>query len=158
MLGLMMKSPLLISSILRYAAEAHGDAEIVSRMPDKPDHRMTYADLLGRCGRLANALQALGIKRGDRVATLAWNGHRHLECYYAISGIGAVCHTVNPRLFADQIVYIITHAEDRLVFFDASFADLVKELQPRCPCVEHWILLGDAGDGAPIPAAGAEGV
>ena len=155
MLGLMMKTPLLISSILDYAAAAHGDVEIVSRTPDKPDHCTNYAALHSRCRQLANVLGALGITQGDRVATLAWNGYRHLELYYAISGIGAVCHTVNPRLFVDQIVYIVNHAEDRLVFFDASFADLVNELRPRCPCVERWILLGDAAETAQSGVAAA---
>jgi acyl-CoA synthetase (AMP-forming)/AMP-acid ligase II len=93
---------------------------------------------------LANALVALGVNQGDRVATLAWNGYRHLELYYAISGMGAVCHTVNPRLFVDQIVYIINHAEDRFIFFDWSFVGLVKELMPRCPGVERWTLLDNA--------------
>jgi 3-(methylthio)propionyl---CoA ligase len=102
--------------------------------------------LLKRSSQLANALVALGVKPGDRVATLAWNGYRHLELYYGISGMGAVCHTVNPRLFVDQIVYIINHAEDRFIFFDSSFVDLVKQLMPRCPTVESWIYLGDTAE------------
>jgi fatty-acyl-CoA synthase len=96
----------------------------------------------------------LGVKQSDRVATLAWNGYRHLELYYAISGMGAVCHTVNPRLFQDQIVYIINHAEDRFVFFDFSFVDLVKDLAPRCPTVENWILLGTEDDSKQITIPG----
>jgi len=146
MLGLMMKTPLLLSSILTHAARAFPDVEIVSRSPDRPDHRTNYAGLLKRSSQLANALVALGVKPGDRVATLAWNGYRHLELYYGISGIGAVCHTVNPRLFVNQIVYIINHAEDRFIFFDASFVDLVKQLMPQCPSVERWIYLGDAAE------------
>lgn len=141
MLGLMMNTPLLLSSIIQHAARDFGDVEIVSRTPDKPDHRTTYDGLHRRTCQLANTLMRLGVKPGDRVATLAWNGHRHLELYYGISGIGAVCHTVNPRLFLDQIVYIINHAEDRFVFFDASFADLVRDLIPRCAAVQGWILL-----------------
>jgi 3-(methylthio)propionyl---CoA ligase len=143
MLGLMMKTPLLLSSILQHAARTHGDVEIVSRTPDNSDHRTTYQGLHRRSCQLANTLVALGVKQGDRVATLAWNGYRHLELYYAISGMGAVCHTVNPRLFLDQIVYIINHAEDRFVLFDASFVDLVKDLFPRCRGVEKWIVLGE---------------
>jgi acyl-CoA synthetase (AMP-forming)/AMP-acid ligase II len=141
MLGLMMNTPLLLSSIVRHAARDFGDVEIVSRTPDRPDHRTSYEGLHRRTCQLANTLIRLGVKPGDRVATLAWNSHRHLELYYGISGMGAVCHTVNPRLFLDQLVYIINHAEDRFVFFDASFADLVKDLIPRCAAVRGWILL-----------------
>ena len=144
MLGLMMKTPLLLSSILTLAARSFPDVEIFSRTPDKPDHRTNYATLLKRSSQLANALIGMGVKPGDRVATLAWNGYRHLELYYGISGMGAVCHTVNPRLFVDQIVYIINHAEDRFIFFDSTFVDLVRQLMPQCPAVESWIYLGDA--------------
>jgi len=154
MLGLMMKTPLLLSSILTHAAHAHGDVEIVSRTPDNEDHRTTYKGLYKRSSQLAHALVALGVKQGDRVATLAWNGYRHLELYYGISGLGAVCHTINPRLFVDQIVYIINHAEDRFIFFDQSFVGLVKELMPRCPIVEQWILLGDARQAKAAEIAG----
>ena len=146
MLGLMMKTPLLLSSILTHAARSFPEVEIFSRSPDKPDHRTNYAGLLKRSSQLANALIALGVKPGDRVATLAWNGYRHLELYYGISGMGAVCHTVNPRLFVDQIVYIINHAEDRFIFFDSTFVDLVKQLMPQCPAVESWIYLGDMAE------------
>jgi fatty-acyl-CoA synthase len=144
MLGLMMQTPLLLSSILTHAARSFPDVEIFSRTPDKPDHRTNYATLLKRSSQLANALIVMGVKPGDRVATLAWNGYRHLELYYGISGMGAVCHTVNPRLFVDQIVYIINHAEDRFIFFDSTFVDLVRQLMPQCPAVESWIYLGDA--------------
>jgi len=144
MLGLMMQTPLLLSSILTHAARSFPDVEIFSRTPDRPDHRTNYATLLKRSSHLANALIAMGVKPGDRVATLAWNGYRHLELYYGISGMGAVCHTVNPRLFVDQIVYIINHAEDRFIFFDSTFVDLVRQLMPQCPAVESWIYLGDA--------------
>jgi 3-(methylthio)propionyl---CoA ligase len=146
MLGLMMKTPLLLSSILTHAARSFADVEIISRWPDKPDHVTNYAGLLDRSSQLANALNSLGIRSGDRVATLAWNGYRHLELYYGISGTGAVCHTVNPRLFVEQIVYIINHAEDRMVFFDLTFVDLVKTLMPKCPTVERWIYLGEKAD------------
>src|SRR3954454_8730752 len=146
MLGLMMQTPLLLSSIFTHAARSFPDVEIISRTPDKPDHITNYAGLLQRSSQVANALNSIGIKPGDRVATLAWNGYRHLELYYGISGSGAVCHTVNPRLFTEQIVYIINHAEDRIVFVDLTFVDLVKTLMPNCPSVEKWIYLGDASD------------
>jgi 3-(methylthio)propionyl---CoA ligase len=144
MLGKMMNAPLLISSMLRYAATMYPDVEIVSRRPDQKDYKTTYSGLEARCAQLASALCGLGIKLGDRIATLAWNDFRHLELYYGISGIGAVCHTVNPRLFIDQIVYIINHAEDRYVFFDPTFRELVEKLRPRCPVVEGWVELADA--------------
>ena len=148
MLGLMMRTPLLLSSILTYSARSFPDVEIVSRSPEKPDHRTNYAGLLKRSSQLAHALIGLGVKEGDRVATLAWNGFRHLELYYGIAGIGAVCHTINPRLFIEQIVYIINHAEDRFLFFDSTFSDLVKQLMVKCPSVERWIYLGDAAEAA----------
>ena len=152
MLGLMMNTPLLLSSILTHAARSFPDVEIISRTPDSPDHVTNYAGLLRRSSQLANALTSIGIHPGDRIATLAWNGYRHLELYYGISGSGAVCHTVNPRLFVEQIVYIINHAEDRIVFFDLSFLELVKTLIPKCPTVEKWFCLGDA---ATVKAGGA---
>src|SRR5215475_1617997 len=145
MFGLMMQTPLLLSSILTHAARSFPEVEIISRTPDKPDHITDYAGLLRRSSQLANALTSIGIRTGDRVATLAWNGYRHLELYYGISGMGAVCHTVNPRLFVEQIVYIINHAEDRIVFFDLTFVELVKTLVPMCPSVEKWISLSEAG-------------
>lgn len=110
MRGLMMDTPLLISSILRHADRHYGDREIVSITADNPLHRYTYADCFCRTRQLANALDKLGLKQGDRIATIAWNDHRHLECYYAIGGAGYVCHTINPRLFAEQIVFMINHA------------------------------------------------
>src|SRR4051812_37015024 len=148
MLGLMMQTPLLLSSILTHVARSFPDVEIVSRTPDKPDHITNYGGLSRRSSQLANALCSVGVKHGDRVATLAWNGTRHLELYYGISGMGAVCHTVNPRLFIEQIVYIINHAEDRFVFFDSAFVDLVNQLKPKCPSVEKWIYLGNAKEAA----------
>ena len=146
MLGLMMQTPLLLSSILTHAARSFPDVEIVSRTPDKLDHITSYSGLLQRSSQLANALNSIGIKPGDRVATLAWNSYRHLELYFGISGTEAVCHTINPRLFVEQIVYIVNHAEDVVVFFDLAFVDLVYPLMPQCPTVEAWIYLGEAGD------------
>ena len=131
---------------------SHARGAILSRCrdrllnPDKPDHITSYSGLLQRSSQLANALDSIGIKPGDRVATLAWNSYRHLELYFGISGMGAVCHTINPRLFVEQIVYIVNHAEDVVVFFDLAFVDLVYPLMPQCPTVEAWIYLGEAGD------------
>ena len=107
--GLMMETPLLITSIIRFAAQYHGGTEIVSRTVEGPIHRYTYADSYGRVCRLAHALKRLGVAEGERVATLAWNGYHHFELYYAVPGIGAVCHTINPRLFHDQISCIVNH-------------------------------------------------
>ncbi len=128
MLGLMSERPLLISTIIEHAAIYHSDTEIVSRSVEGPIHRQTYRETRRRAKQLANALLRLGVRPGDRVATLAWNTWRHVELYYAISGIGAVCHTINPRLFDEQIVYIVNHAADRLLFVDATFLPLVERL------------------------------
>ena len=141
--GLMMESNLLISSILRHADLNFADREIVSVTADNPLHRYTYGDCFRRTRQLANALDRLGLERGDRVATLAWNDYRHLEAYYAIGGAGYVCHTVNPRLFPEQIVYIINHAEDRLVFVDLLILPLVEKIADQIPGVERFIVLTD---------------
>jgi acyl-CoA synthetase (AMP-forming)/AMP-acid ligase II len=141
--GQMMEMPLLISSLLRHAARHHGDTGIVTRCIEGGMHRYTYAACEVRAKQLAQALLANGVKRGDRVGTLAWNTYRHLEVYYGSSGMGAVCHTINPRLFAEQIAYIVNHAEDRFVFFDITFASLVDQLAPQCPQVRGWIALTD---------------
>ena len=133
MFGLMSEQPLLISSILTHAATYHGDVEIVSRTVEGPIHRYTYREAERRTKQLANALVRFGIRPGDRVATMAWNTHRHFELYYAISGIGAVCHTINPRLFDEQIVYIVNHAADRLLFVDTTFLPLIERLAPQLP-------------------------
>ncbi|WP_223651457.1 3-(methylthio)propionyl-CoA ligase [Hymenobacter psoromatis] len=142
MLGLMMQTPLRIAGLIEHAAKWHGTTEIVSRLPEGgPLHRYTYAAAHQRAKQLANALTKLGITNGDRVGTLAWNTHRHFELYYGISGLGAVCHTINPRLFLEQLVYIINHAQDRLLFFDLTFLPLVEKLAPHCPTVEQWVLM-----------------
>ncbi len=143
MLGLMQHHPLLISSLLEHAATAHPNAEIVSCAPDLPVHRYTYTELNRRALQLAKALTTLGVEEGDRVGTMAWNGHRHMELFFAVSGMGAVLHTVNPRLFPDQISYIINHAEDQYLFFDIGFAALVGQLAPRLPSVKRFIALAD---------------
>ena len=131
MLGLMQRQPLTISSLLTHAARHHGEAEIVSSTIEGPCHRYTYRDAERRARRLARALDGLGVRRGDRVATLAWNGYRHLELYFAVPGMGAVLHTVNPRLFEDQIAYIVEDAGDRVVFAETSFVPLVQRLLAR---------------------------
>jgi acyl-CoA synthetase (AMP-forming)/AMP-acid ligase II len=144
MRGLMMDLPLRISSILDYAADYHGEAEMVSCTADQAAHRITYAELRGRVGQLANALRSeLGVAIGDRIATVAWNDHRHFELYYGIAGIGAVCHTINPRLFPDQIAYIVNHAEDRYLFVDPMFLPLVERLNPQLPKLEGVFVLTD---------------
>jgi acyl-CoA synthetase (AMP-forming)/AMP-acid ligase II len=146
MLGLMQQHPLLISSLIDYASIWHGGREIVSRDPDGVVHRSSYAEIAARAKRVANALDGLGVKRGDRIATLAWNGHRHLEIYYGVTSSGRVLHTVNPRLFPDQLQYIMHHAEDAYVFFDPVFAPLVEQLAPGLPLVRGWVALCERKD------------
>ena len=145
-----MADQLRVAGLLEHAAKWHSDTEIVSRLPEGGLHRYGYAAAHGRSKQLANALRKLGIADGDRVGTLAWNTHRHFELYFGVAGIGAVCHTVNPRLFPEQLVYIINHAEDRLLFFDLTFLPLVERLAPVCPKVEKWVLMAPA---AHLPAA-----
>jgi acyl-CoA synthetase (AMP-forming)/AMP-acid ligase II len=152
--GLMMDRPLLVSSVIDYAAEVFPDVEVVSQTVEGGIHRYGYRAVRERIGRLANALVALGIKPGDRVATLAWNGYRHFELYYAVAGIGAVCHTVNPRLFPEQITYIANHAEDTALFFDLSFLPLVEKLAPALKSVRTYVLMTDRGH---MPANGQMG-
>ena len=137
----MSERPLLISAIIKHAAVYHRDTEIVSRTVEGAIYRYTYDAAERRAKRLARALLKLGIRPGDRVGILAWNTFRHFELYYAISGIGAVCHTINPRLFDNQIVYIINHAADRLLFVDTSFAPLIERLTPDLPtgCRIIWM-------------------
>jgi fatty-acyl-CoA synthase len=143
MLGLMQDSPLLISSLIDFAATYHGDVEIVSRTIEGPIHRYTYADANVRTKKLAQALGGLGVELGDRVATLAWNGYRHFECYYGVSGIGAVLHTINPRLFPEQIVYIANHAEDRVLFTDLTFVPLLEQIGDQLKTVEKIVIMTD---------------
>ncbi len=143
--GLMMEMPLLVSSILKHAERHHGDTEIVSRRVEGDIHRYNYRDLAKRSRQLANSLIASGIKSGDRIATLAWNNYRHMEVYYAVGGMGAVVHTINPRLHPDQIAWIINHAQDECMFFDLTFAPIVQAIASKCPGVKHWIGLCDQG-------------
>ena len=141
MLGSMMDTPLLISSLMDHAEKNFPEREIVSVAADNPDHRYTFQDAFKRTRQLANALQSLGIQLGDRVGTLAWNDHRHFELYYAISCSGAICHTVNPRLFPEQLIYIINHAEDRVIFCDPMFVPLLENIQDQLEFIEHVIVL-----------------
>src|SRR5258706_9661530 len=144
MQGLMMDQQLLISGLLQHAARHHGDSEIVSKNIDGSVHRYGYRDAHARAKKLANALARLGVRQSDRVATLAWNGFRHFEIYYAVAGSGAVIHTINPRLFPDQIAYIANHAEDKVLFYDTTFAPLVEKLRPQLKSVKAFIAMSDA--------------
>jgi 3-(methylthio)propionyl---CoA ligase len=143
MRGLMMDMPLLISGLIRHVDREHGETEIVSRTVEGPIHRYTYHDAHRRCRQLANALIKLGVNSGDRIATLAWNTYRHFELFYAISGMGAVCHTVNPRLFTEQLSYIFNDAEDSYVFIDLTFVALMQQLAPQLPHVRGFVILTD---------------
>jgi fatty-acyl-CoA synthase len=143
MRGLMMDRPLLIQSLIRYAARHHAGTAIVSRTTEGPLHRYTYAEAEARAKQLAKALMRLGVGLGDRAATIAWNNHRHFEAYYAISGIGAVCHTINPRLFVDQLAYIVDHARDKVLLLDLTFVPLVEKMAASWPAIEHYVVMTD---------------
>ncbi len=144
MLGLMQNHPLLISSLIDFAARHHGDAEVVSRRVEGDIHRYTWAEVQRRAKQVANGLGALGLQAGERVGTLAWNGYRHLELYFGVSGSGRVLHTVNPRLLPEQIAWIVNHAEDQVLCFDMSFLPIVQGIHAHCKTVRHWIALCDA--------------
>src|SRR5665213_3616948 len=148
MRGLMGDQPLLVSMCLRHAANFHADTEIVSRSVEGPIHRYTYAAAERGAARLA--LLRLGVEPGERIGTLAWNTWRHFELYYGISGIGAVCHTINPRLYDDQIVYIVNHAQDRILFVETSFVPLIERLWPRLPPDCRVVLLGPTETSLPV--------
>ncbi len=143
MLGLMQDHPLLISSLIDYAETYHGEVEVVSRTVEGPIHRYTYRDVQRRAKQLASALAALDVEPGDRIATLAWNGYRHLEAYFAVSGLGAVLHTINPRLFPEQIVYIANHAEDDYVFVDLTFVPLLEAVADQLGTVKGYVIMTD---------------
>jgi acyl-CoA synthetase (AMP-forming)/AMP-acid ligase II len=144
MLGLMQDPPLSISTLIEFAARHHADAQIVSRRVEGDIHRYNYAQAAARARQVANALDALGLQFSDRVGTLAWNGYRHFELYFGISGSGRVVHTINPRLAPDQVAWIVNHAEDRVLCFDMTFLPIVKAIWSKCTTVEHWIALCDA--------------
>ncbi|WP_240754516.1 long-chain-fatty-acid--CoA ligase [Lampropedia aestuarii] len=139
--GLMQDRPLLISSLVEHAARFHPEAEIVSRLPEGGMHRTNWRGIQRGAKQVANALQTLGVKPSDRIGTLAWNSYRHLMLYYGVSGSGAVLHTVNPRLFPEQIEYIVNHAEDQVLFFDVTFAPLVEQLAAKFTTVKHFVLM-----------------
>ena len=141
--SLIQDQSLLISSLIQYAAQYHGKREIVTRTIDRNIHRTTYAEVYKRTQQLANALEALGAEPGDRIGTIAWNSFRHLEVYYATSGVGCVCHTINPRLFVEQLIYIINHAEDKFLFVDSSFVELVEQLSTSLEAVKGIIVMCD---------------
>lgn len=143
MQGMMMQQPLRISDILTYAAEANPFAEIVSARTEGDIHRQTYAETLPRVCQLAHALRGLGVVLGDRVATLAWNGYRHFELYYAISGQGAVCHTINPRLSAEQLIYVVNHAEDKVLFVDVTFVPILEAVKDALPADLTYVIMTD---------------
>jgi fatty-acyl-CoA synthase len=150
--GSMMQQPLLISSLLVHAERHHGDQQVVSRRVEGDVHRQSFRELAARARRMANALAAQGIGFGDRVATLAWNGYRHMELYYAASGSGAVLHTLNPRLHPDQVVWIADHAEDEILFFDLTFLPLVEAIASRVATIKAFVAMTDR---AHMPAASA---
>ena len=141
--GLMQDRPLLIASLIEHAANCHPHGEIVSRTSEGPIHRCTYADIERRAKQVARALTVLGVQPGDRIATLAWNGYRHMELYYGVSGMGAVLHTINPRLFPEQIEYIANHAEDQYLFFDLGFVPLLEKLAGKMPTVRGFVVMTD---------------
>ena len=144
MLGLMQDQPLLISNLIDFAERHHADVEIVSRRVEGDIHRYTYKDAAGRARQVANALDAMGLQFSDRVATLAWNGYRHFELYYGVSGSGRVLHTINPRLHPDLIAWIANHAEDQVLCFDMSFLPLVQAVHSKCSTIRHYVALCDA--------------
>jgi fatty-acyl-CoA synthase len=143
MLGSMMQQPLLISSLLTHGERHHGEQEIVSRRVEGDIHRYTFRELAARSRQLANALAGMGVKQGDRIATLAWNGYRHLELYYAVSGSGAVLHTLNPRLHPDQVVWIADHAQDQAIFFDLTFLPVIEAIAPRVKTIRAFVAMTD---------------
>ena len=144
MLGLMQDWPLLIHRVIDYAAVQHPNRSVVSRSVEGPLHRTTYKAIRQRSLQLAQRLARDGIGMGDRVATLAWNTARHLESWYGITGVGAIYHTLNPRLFEDQLIYIANHAADRLMFLDLSFVGLAEKLADRLPSIERYVIFTDA--------------
>src|SRR5215208_224173 len=148
MQGLMQDWSLLVHRVIDHAAAQHGQRPVISRSVEGPIHRTNYAEIRRRALKVAKRLTQDGIGFGDRIATLAWNTWRHLEAWYGITGIGAVYHTVNPRLFEDQIVYIVNHAEDRLILLDLTFVPLVERLAPRLSSIERYVILTD---GARLP-------
>ncbi|MEM6369142.1 MAG: long-chain-fatty-acid--CoA ligase [Myxococcota bacterium] len=148
MLGQMMEAPLLISNTIDFAAKFHPDVEVVSRTVEGPIHRTSYGKIARRSRKLARAVQRLGVQSGTRVATIAWNTHRHLELYFGVSGMGSVLHTINPRLSSEQMDYVVHHAEDHVLFFDRSFLPLAARLMQASNPIKHFVLMGSEKDRA----------
>ena len=144
MLGLMQDQPLLISSLIEFADKHHGDGEVVSRRVEGDIHRYTWSDVARRSRQVANALDGMKLGFSDRVATIAWNGYRHLELYFGVSGSGRVLHTINPRLHPEQIAWIVNHAEDQVLCFDMTFLPIVQAVHSKCTSVKHWVAMCDA--------------
>lgn len=146
MLATMMDRPLLISSLIAHAAKWHGDTEIVTKTIEGPIHRYTWADCEVRSKKFAQALERLGVQRGERIGTIAWNTYRHVEAYYSIAGMGAVTHTINPRLFPEQLEYVVNHADDQYLLIDTTFVELTAALMPKAPNVKGVIVLATRDD------------
>jgi fatty-acyl-CoA synthase len=144
MLGLMQNQPLSISSLIEFAERHHAEGEIVSRRVEGDIHRYTYKEAAHRARQLAGALDAMKLQLGERVASIAWNGYRHLEMYFGVSGSGRVLHTINPRMHPEQIAWVMNHAQDQVVCFDMTFLPIVKAVHSKCPSVKHWVALCDA--------------
>jgi len=144
MLGLMQDQPLLISNLIEFADKHHGDSEVVSRRVEGDIHRYTWSDVARRSRQVANALDGMTLGFSDRVATLAWNGYRHLELYFGVSGSGRVLHTINPRLHPEQVAWIINHAEDQVLCFDMTFLPIIQAVHSKCPTVKQWVAMCDA--------------
>ena len=144
MLGLMQNQPLLISGLIDFADKHHGDAEVVSRRVEGDIHRYTWSDVARRSRQVANALDGMKLAFSDRVATIAWNGYRHLELYFGVSGSGRVLHTINPRLHPDQIAWIANHAEDQVLCFDMTFLPIIQAVHSKCSSIKHWVAMCDA--------------
>ena len=144
MLGLMQNQPLLISGLIDFADKHHGDAEVVSRRVEGDIHRYSWSDVAKRSRQVANALDSMNLAFSDRVATLAWNGYRHLELYFGVSGSGRVLHTINPRLHPDQIAWIANHAEDQVLCFDMTFLPIIQAMHSKCSTIKHWVAMCDA--------------
>ncbi|MBL4671356.1 MAG: AMP-binding protein [Arenicella sp.] len=147
----MQKRSFNLIKVLQHAADVFSDVEVVTNSVEGGIHRATYSEIYLRTCQLANALKELGVESGDRVGTMAWNTWRHLECWYAIGGSGAVCHTLNPRLFADQVDYIVNHAEDRFLFIDISFVPVIAAIAERLPTLEGLVVMTDRENMPDVP-------
>ena len=141
--GMMMNRPLRIADIITLAEKIHPNEEIISKTLQGTLHTTNYAEIALRSRQMSKALISLGVKMGDRIATLAWNGFRHLELYFAISGIGAICHTINPRLSSEQMTYVVNHAEDKIIFLDLTFIPIIEAHLDKFPSSTKYVLMAD---------------